>query len=81
MFRIIKWLFFCFVFVLLWQISRIIDDNREQIGKATLRLSDDFEKSTHEVIKQGRENIQNVQQNLADSVKLTSKQYIEKIMK
>lgn len=81
MFRMIKWLFYGFVFVLLWQISKTIDDNREQISNTTIRLSNDFEKSAHEIIKQSQENIKNVQQNLADSVKQAGKQYIGEIMK
>lgn len=81
MFRIIKWFLFGFVFVLLWQIANVMDDNREQIGNMTLRLSDDLEKNAHDIIKQGRKNIQDMQQNLADSVKQASEQYIGKIMK
>ena len=81
MFRIIKWFLYGFIIVLLWQIAGTIDDNREQIGNSTLRLSNDLEESVRGVIKQGRKNIEDIQQNLADSVKQASKQYINEIMK
>ena len=81
MFRIIKWFFLGFMMVLLWQISQIMDDNRGQISDVTLRLGDDFEKSAHEVIKQSKDNIQNMQQNMLDSVKQASKQYMGEIIK
>jgi vacuolar-type H+-ATPase subunit H len=81
MFRIIKWFLYGFIIVLLWQIAGTIDDNREQIGNSTLRLSSDLEESARSIIKNGQKNIEDVQQNLADSVKQASKQYINEIMK
>ena len=81
MFRIIKWFLYGFIIVLLWQIAGTIDNNREQIGNSTLRLSNDMEESVRDVIKQGQKNIEDIQQNLADSVKRASKQYINEIMK
>lgn len=81
MFKIIKWFFYCFIFVLLWQIANIMDDNREQIGNMTLRLSDDLEKSAHDIIKQSQDNLKNVQQDLSDSVKQAGKKYISEMMK
>ena len=81
MFKIIKWFFYGFIFVLLWQIAGGIEDNREQIDNTTLRLSNDLEKSAHEIIKQGQKNVQDIQQNLTDSVRQASKQYISEIMK
>ena len=81
MFRIIKWFLYGFIFVLLWQIAGTIDNSREQIGNSTLQLSNDMEEGVRDVIKQGRNNIEDVQQNLADFVKQASKQYINEIMK
>lgn len=81
MFRIIKWFFYGFICVLLWQIAQTMDSNQEQINGATLRLSNDIEESTRNIIKQGQKNIQDIQQNLADSVKQASKQYINEIIK
>jgi hypothetical protein len=81
MFRIIKWFFYGFIFVLLWQVARVLDGNNEQLKGVTLRLSDDFEESAHNVLEQGQKNILDVQQNLADSVKRASQQYISEIMK
>lgn len=78
MLRIIKWFFYGFILVLLWQIAQISDSSREHIDGITLRLSDDFEKSAHNMIKQGEKNISDMQQNLVDYVKRTSQQYIGK---
>lgn len=78
MLRIIKWFFYGFILVLLWQIAQIADDNHENIKDVTLRLSNDFENSAHNVIKQGEKNISDMQQNLVDYVKRTSQQYIGK---
>ncbi|MBR1600046.1 MAG: hypothetical protein IJ677_00550 [Alphaproteobacteria bacterium] len=81
MLKIIKWFFYGFIFVFLWQISQTLDDNREQISDATLRLSNNLENSANEIIKQSQKNISDTQQNLADSIKQASKQYIKEIMK
>ena len=76
MFRFIKCFFYGFILVLLWQIAQISDSSCEHIDGITLRLSDDFEKSAHNMIKLGEKNISDMQQNLADYVKRTSQQYI-----
>ena len=78
MLRIIKWFFYGFILVLLWQIAQISDSSREHIDGITLHLSNDFENSAHNVIKQGEKNISDMQQNLVDYVKRTSQQYIGK---
>jgi len=81
MLRIIKWLFYGFIFVFLWQVSKTMDDNREQMNSATIRLGDTMEESVNDVIKQSKDNVLNIQQNLAESVKQVGQQYIKEIMK
>ncbi|MBQ8482096.1 MAG: hypothetical protein IJ532_06135 [Alphaproteobacteria bacterium] len=81
MLKIIKWFFYGFIFIFLWQISQTLDNNREQINNATLRLGNSLENSAHSIIKQGQKNIEDTQQNLADSIKQASQQYIGEIMK
>ena len=81
MLNIIKWLIYGFIFIFLWQISQVLDSNREQMSDATLRLSNSLENSAQDIIKQGQKNISDAQQNLADSVKQVSQQYIKEIMK
>lgn len=81
MLRIIKWLFYGFIFVFLWQISKTMDDNREQMNNTTIRLGDTVEESINDVIKQSKDNVLNVQKDLAESVKQAGQQYIKEIMK
>lgn len=81
MLKIIKWLIYGFIFIFLWQISQVLDDNREQMSDATLRLSNSLENSAQDIIKQGQKSIENTQKNIADSVKQVSQQYIKEIMK
>ncbi len=81
MLKIIKWLIYGFIFIFLWQISQVLDDNREQMSDATLRLSNSLENSAQDIIKQRQKSIENTQKNIADSVKQVSQQYIKEIMK
>lgn len=81
MLKIIKWLIYGFIFIFLWQISQVLDDNREQMSDATLRLSNSLENSAQDIIKQGQKSIEDTQKNIADSVKQVSQQYIKEIMK
>ena len=81
MLKIIKWLFYGFIFLFLWQLSQVIDDNHEQLLGATLRLSNSLENSAQDIIKQGQKSIEDTQKNMADSLKQVSQQYIKEIMK
>ena len=81
MLKIIKWLFYGFIFLFLWQLSQVIDDNYEQLLGATLRLSNSLENSAQDIIKQGQKSIEDTQKNMADSLKQVSQQYIKEIMK
>lgn len=81
MFKIIRWLFYGFVFVFLWQVSRMMNNNQEQLGNATIKLSGVMEESAKNIIKQGQNNIIAMQQNITDSVKKASQEYMREIMK
>jgi len=81
MLKIIKWLFYGFIFLFLWQLSQVIDDNHEQLSGATLRLSNSLENSAQDIIKQGQKSIEDTQKSMADSLKQVSQQYIKEIMK
>lgn len=81
MLRIIKWLFYGFIFVFLWQVSKTMDDSREQMSNATLRLGGTVEDSINDVIKQSKDNVISAQQEMVDSVKQVGQQYISKMMK
>lgn len=61
MLKIIKWLVYGFIFIFLWQISQVLDDNREQMSDATLRLSNSLENSAQDIIKQGQKSIEDTQ--------------------
>lgn len=80
MFKIMKWLFYGFVFVMLWQISQAMDSEREQLGNATLRFGNDFEKRAQNAMKKDEKKVENKEENLADSVERASRQYISEIM-
>ena len=81
MLRIIKLLFYGFIFVFLWQVSKTMDDSREQMSNATLRLGGTVEDSINDVIKQSKDNVISAQQEMVDSVKQVGQQYISKMMK
>lgn len=81
MLKVIKWLFYGFIFLFLWQLSQVLDDNHEQLTGATLRLSNSLENSAQDIIKQGQKSIEDTQKNMADSLKQISQQYMKEIMK
>lgn len=81
MLRLIKWFFYGFVFVLLWQIAQTMDNNSEQISNSTLLLSEGVQESIQKSARQTQKNMINFQKDLADSVKQAGQQYINEIMK
>lgn len=81
MFRIIKWCFYGFIFVFLWQISETMNGKHEQVNDMVLQLSNKVEKNAQKMIENQEDSIRNVQKNIELSVIDISRQYIDKIMK
>lgn len=81
MLNLIKWFFYGFVFVLLWQIAQTMDNSNEQISASTLRLSKDLQDNVQKSVKHTQKNSADFQNDLADSVKQASQQYLNEMMK
>lgn len=81
MLKLIKWFFYGFVFVLLWQIAQTMDNSNEQISASTLRLSKDLQGNVQKSVKHTQKNIADFQNDLADSVKQAGQQYLNEMMK